>query len=92
MDAEKLIERGRDERYDLQLELYVVGRGPVVARLRIHDVESQTCEVARDGRGVALSPAGVVEKRIMDPVQPQRESDQHDGQQPELPKPLPQLR
>ena len=67
MNPEQLVRDRRQEGYDLEFELDVVGGRTVVIGLRIEDVEVQQREVARDRRGVALPPAGMIEDRVVDP-------------------------
>ena len=43
-------------------------------------VEFARREVARDRGRVALSPTGMIEQRVVDAVQPEDESEQHEGQ------------
>ena len=85
LNAKKLIERRGDKRNDLQFEFDVVGRWAVVCGLRAHEVVLQAREVSRDARRVALTPARMVEDRVVNAVQPQEQAEREDDEQAERP-------
>jgi hypothetical protein len=49
-------------------------------------VEIERGKIPRDRGRVALAPAGVIEDRIVDSPQPQREPENQDGAEPPVPK------
>ena len=75
VNAEDLVERRGKEGHDLQLELDVVGRRPVVRGLWIHDIELPQREVPSDCGGIALAPTRVIHDRVANAVESQRQRD-----------------
>ena len=88
MNAEDLIQQRREKRDDLQLEFDGVRGRTVVVGLGMKNVEIEGREIARDRRGIALAPAGMVEDRRVDTVQAQPEPERERRTERDRPAPL----
>src|SRR5579884_249352 len=85
MHAGEFVKRRRDDRDDLQLQFNVIRRRAVVVGLRIENVVLQRCKVFCNRRGVALTPARMVEDRVMQAFESQQQREEQNRAESDAP-------